>query len=250
MQPIGHDIVRLEQVDSTNTLVLATPAWLERHGLVVLARHQTGGRGRMGRRWASLPGRQLQFSAVLHPHFPTADVPLVALVAGLAVAEAIAAALPLHPRLKWPNDVLIARRKVCGILVEGATGAGGQPRLVVGIGLNVRGPAADFPAGLHAVLTTLEEESGQPVEPEPLLQSVLGRLQALYERLAAGDKAALLDEWRRSALLGDSQRVRVRTRDGEREGVPEDLTAEGYLLVRLPDGSHVTQVSGDVDWLA
>ena len=73
MRQIGSEIVRLEEVVSTNTLALRDPVYLERHGLVLLARHQTGGRGRMGRQWASLPGRQLQFSVVLHPAFPAAD---------------------------------------------------------------------------------------------------------------------------------------------------------------------------------
>jgi BirA family biotin operon repressor/biotin-[acetyl-CoA-carboxylase] ligase len=250
MQGIGSEIVRLEEVASTNTLALQEPAYLERHGLVLLARHQTGGRGRMGRQWVSVPGRQLQFSVVLHPAFPAADFPLVALVSGLAVAQAIGAVTGLRPRLKWPNDVLLDGRKVCGILVEGTSGAGGKPRLVVGIGLNVNGGAADFPPELHGLLTTVAEQAGTPVEPEALLRALLERLQALWERLSRGDKPALLDDWRREALLGAPERVRLGTPGGEREGVPEDVTAEGFLVVRLDDGTRLTQVSGELEWMA
>jgi BirA family transcriptional regulator, biotin operon repressor / biotin---[acetyl-CoA-carboxylase] ligase len=249
MPRIGHEIVRLEQVASTNTLAMQTPEYLERHGLVLLARHQTGGRGRMGRHWASLPGQQLQFSVVVHPAFPSADFPAVALLAGLAVAEAIAGQTGLAPRLKWPNDVMLHERKVCGILVEGATGAGRQPRLVVGIGINCQGRAEDFPADLRDHLITLAEATGGPVDTEALLQAVLARLEALLERLAAGEKPALLDQWRAYGLLGAGQRVRVHTQQGDREGVPEDVSPEGFLLVRLDDGSRLTQVSGELEWM-
>lgn len=246
---IGEAILRLDETASTNSLVLGSPAYLEHHGLVVLARHQTGGRGRMGHSWASLPGKQLQFSVVLHPALPPADLPAVALVAGLAVAEALREQWGLQPRLKWPNDVLLGGHKVCGILVEGTSGSKGQPRLVVGIGINCLGTAADFPAELRPLVTTLAQEAGTSVDCEAVLQAVLARLQALWERLSAGDKAGLLAEWSAYGLLGGDQRVRVRTQQGPREGVPEALTAEGYLLIRLPDGSALTQVSGDVDWM-
>jgi BirA family transcriptional regulator, biotin operon repressor / biotin---[acetyl-CoA-carboxylase] ligase len=249
MPATAHEIVRLDEVDSTNSAVLKRPEFLERAGLVLLAQHQTGGRGRLGRRWVSLPGRQLQFSVVLHPRFPTADYPLVAMAAGLAVAQALQTELALPPALKWPNDVLLGGRKVCGILVEGTSGAGGQHRLVVGIGINCLGSAADFPPELRTLLTTCEEQAGRPVAGEPLLHAVLARLDAACERLERGEKPALLADWRALGLLGPGQRVRVHTPRGEREGVPEDLTPEGYLLVRLADGSAVTQVSGELEWL-
>lgn len=249
MPAIGEEILRLEEVVSTNTLALETPEYLERHGLVLLARHQTGGRGRVGRQWASLPGRQLQFSVVLHPAFPVEDFPLVALVAGLAVGEALVAELGVRPQLKWPNDVLVGGRKVCGILVEARSGRNGQPRLVVGIGINCNGAAADFPPELHGRVTTLAEAAGDPVAPEGLLTAVLARLEAACTRLDGGDKPGLLADWRRYGLLGEGLRVRFRTEAGEREGVPADLTPEGYLRVRLPDGSERVQVSGELEWL-
>lgn len=246
---IGEAIIRLEQVASTNTLVLGDPAYLERHGLVVLARHQTGGRGRMGHHWVSLPGQQLQFSVVLHPRFSGADFPAVALVTGLAVAGAVREQLGLQPGLKWPNDVLLGGRKFCGILVEGTSGVAGRPRLVAGIGIDCHGGAADYPPELLPLLTTLAQETGADVDSEALLQVVLAHLEVRWEQLSAGGKAALLAEWKGYGVLGEGQRVRVQTPQGVREGVPEGLTAEGYLVIRLPDGSTVTQVSGDLEWL-
>ena len=253
MHAIGQQIIRLEEAASTNTLVLGRTEYLETPGLVVLARHQTGGRGRMGRQWVSLPGRQLQFSVVLHPRMPVGDLPAVALVAGLAVAQAIRGMLPLKPQLKWPNDVLVAERKVCGILVEGQPGPRNAPRLVVGIGINCNGAAEDFPPELRERLTTLAAQAGQEVAPDPLLEATLRALEAGLNRLEQGDKPGLLADWRAWALLGAARRVRVPTHTGGvpgvAEGYAEDITAEGYLLVRLPDGTRVTQVSGELDWL-
>ena len=137
-RPIGHHVVRLEEVESTNTLVLQNPDYLEHHGLVVLARHQTGGRGRMGRRWASLPGQQLQFTVVLHPILPPEDFSIFSLLGGVAVAQAVEERVGLSPRLKWPNDIMVDGGKVCGILLEsrpgpaGATAGGHRPAHAAG----------------------------------------------------------------------------------------------------------------------
>jgi BirA family biotin operon repressor/biotin-[acetyl-CoA-carboxylase] ligase len=248
MRPIGHTILRLEEIASTNSLLLDNEDYLENHGLVAVARHQTGGRGRMGRRWASLPGAQLQFSLVLHPRLEQDDLPAVSLVAGLAVAEALEAQFGLRARLKWPNDVFLAGRKVCGILVEGRPGRGGRPRLVVGIGINCHGRAEDFPPELQAVVTTLAQAVGGPVDAEALLQNLLARLDDLLRRLEGGEKAVLLAEWTRRALL-EGQRVRMSTGDGAREAVPLGLSAEGYLILQADNGERFVQVSGDLEWL-
>lgn len=249
MSEIGNRIVRLDEVDSTNSLMLAEPRYLEAHGLVLLARHQTGGRGRMGRHWASLPGQQLQFSVALHPAFAAEHFPAVALLAGVAVAEGIEAVSALHPRLKWPNDVLVDGRKVCGILVEGKAGAGGQPRLVAGIGINCNGRSDTFPVALQPRLTTLAEAAGTPVDAERLLVQVLAAMERGYRALAAGGKAELIARWSGYGMLGAAHRVRVRARQAEHEGVPLALSPEGYLIVETADGQRFEQVSGELEWI-
>lgn len=248
MAGIGHEIIRLEEAVSTNSLIMGRRDYLDRHGLVVIARHQTGGRGRMGRHWSSLPGRQLQFSMVVHPRFPAVDFPVMSLLTGVAVAQAIQALLGLAPQLKWPNDVIVAGRKVCGILVEGVSG-GRKPRLVVGIGINCTGRSDDFPPELRDRLTTLEQETGCTVDMDALLHAVLDHVDALCARMAEGGKADVLALWRRYALLGEGERLRIPTQEGEREGVPESVTPEGYLIVRLDDGTRRVHVSGELEWL-
>ncbi|MCH8882104.1 MAG: biotin--[acetyl-CoA-carboxylase] ligase [SAR324 cluster bacterium] len=247
-KPIGHTILRLEETHSTNTLVMETEEYLENHGLVVLARHQTAGRGRMGRSFASVPGAQLLFTVSIHPRAAPQDLAASSLVAGLAVAEGIETALGAEPRLKWPNDVTLNGRKVCGILTELKQGPRGAVRLVVGIGINCQGTAEDFPPELHGVLTTLAAETGRDFDNETVLQAVLGHLEADYRRLDAGERPALLDGWRKRAHLA-GRRVRFSVGKESRDGTAEDISGEGHLLIRTPDGALHTQASGSVEWL-
>jgi BirA family biotin operon repressor/biotin-[acetyl-CoA-carboxylase] ligase len=248
MKPIGHTILRYDEVTSTNTLILDDETLLSNHGLVMLARHQTAGRGRMGRIWASIPGAQLQFSVVVHPRVPDAQVPVVALIAGLAVARGIARATDLRPVLRWPNDVFLDGRKVCGILVEAKPDAQGRPRLVVGIGINCQGRAEDFPPEVRPILTTLAQSRGAPVDNEAVLQAVLEELERLLERLAAGEQQALLEEWQRHAQFRGA-RVRWRSARGPVEAVVEGLNAEGFLTARDDQGRSHTVVSSELEWL-
>jgi BirA family biotin operon repressor/biotin-[acetyl-CoA-carboxylase] ligase len=244
---IGNRILRLEETTSTNSLVLAREDYLNEPGLVVIARHQTAGRGRIGRRWASVPGHQLQFSMVIHPRGRPEHQPAAALVAGLSVAEAIERALGLAPRLKWPNDVLLGGRKVCGILIESKPGAGGRPRLVVGIGINCHGSARDFPPELHGLLTTLAEAAARPVDAEALFQAVLDRLNENFHGLDSGARAALLDSWRARADFA-GRRVRFPLGRDTREGRVTGISDEGCLLIDEGGVRH-THASGEVEWV-
>lgn len=248
MKPIGHTILRRESVTSTNTLILEDETLLANHGLVMTANHQTAGRGRMGRAWASIPGAQLQFSVVVHPQVREADVPVIALIAGLAVAWGIREATALEPRLRWPNDVFLAGRKVCGILVEAKPDTAGRPRLVIGIGINCQGRAEDFPPEVRPILITLAEASGRPVDNERVLQAVLRSLDRLLTRLDAGGKRALLEEWQRHADLVGA-RVRFPTPRGAVTATVEGVNAEGFLSARDGAGRIHTIVSSDLQWL-
>lgn len=248
MKPIGHIILRYDEVTSTNTLILGDEALLSNHGLVMVARHQTAGRGRMGRVWASVPGAQLQFSVVVHPRLPDAQVPLIALVAGLAVARGIARATGLRPVLRWPNDLFLDGRKVCGILVEAKPDAAGRPRLVVGIGINCQGRAEDFPPQVRPILTTLAQSLGAPVDNEAVLQAVLAELESALARLEAGERQALLEEWQRHAQFRGG-RVRWQTPRGSLTAIVEGLSAEGFLMARDDAGRLHTLVSSELEWL-
>jgi BirA family biotin operon repressor/biotin-[acetyl-CoA-carboxylase] ligase len=248
MGRIGYRIVRLDEVPSTNTLILENDAYLDDAGLVVIARHQTAGRGRIGRRWASLPGAQLQFSVVAHPTGSHEDIGVVSLIAGLSTAEAIEQTLQLRSMLKWPNDVQIGGRKVCGILTESKPGPDGQARLVIGIGINCAGTDADFPGDLRGVLTTLQQAAGRPVDSEVLLQSVLARLDENLASLSAGKRPALLQSWRERANVAEKP-VRFSVGKEARRGRTAGIDDEGRLVIRTEDGALHVYSSGEVEWL-
>lgn len=222
--------------------------------MLILADSQTAGRGRLGRPWIAPPGSALLFSLVLRPRWmPPSDVIALVWMTGVSVCEAIAGLTPLHPRLKWPNDVLLVTddgqtpptpKKIAGILMEfGSTGEQ-VDWAIVGCGLNVSAsPPEDTPLNYPA--TSLAEASGQPVPRLPLLQSILTRLDYWYIRLQQRQRDHLFATWRDTlATLG--QQVQLHTTEGTLSGLAEEVAPSGALLVRDADGVLHTVTSGDV----
>lgn len=178
-------------------------------------------------------------SAVLRPD---ADViPLVTIAAGVALTQGIQAATGLRPDLKWPNDLLIAGRKVAGILAEGTVG-----HLILGFGINVL-PAA-YPRDIAARATSLERELGRAVDRGPLLVECLSSFADRYADLRQGQRATVVDAWRERAAACLRKRVQWDARGTQMEGVADDIDADGALLVRTADGV-VRVISGEVTWL-
>jgi BirA family biotin operon repressor/biotin-[acetyl-CoA-carboxylase] ligase len=203
---------------STQTLLVAEGG---RDGRVVVAEHQTAGRGRAGRSWTDVPGAMLMFSALLRG-IPIERAPLLSLAAGLAVARAIDG----DARLKWPNDVRIGGRKVCGVLGEAAADF-----VVIGIGVNVGHSEGDLPAELEA--TSLRIARGEAPRRDELLVAILRELDALVG-------SDFLDDYRsRCETIGS--KVRVELPDTSYEGIAEAVREDGSLVV---DGKPV--VAGDV----
>ena len=245
---IGHEIIRLEEIESTNTLIMQTPEYLLNHGLVVVADHQTAGRGRIGRKWASVPGKQLQFSAVLHPTVPKEQIPVMSLMVAVVVAEAMEKLLGLAPVLKWPNDILLNEKKVCGILLELKTLRPKEPLLVVGIGLNCFGPVEEFPEEIREQTTTLEVEAGKTFDRETMLSDIMDGLERWFQKLVQGERGDLVNAWRSRANL-EGCRVRFPTSRGPEEGDVQGVSDEGFLLVKTADGEGWALSSGELEWL-
>jgi BirA family biotin operon repressor/biotin-[acetyl-CoA-carboxylase] ligase len=214
-------------------------------GLVVVADSQTGGRGRLGRSWHSPPGENLYLSLLLRPGLPATLVPPLTLLAGAALAEVLAAA-GAAPRLKWPNDLLLATpagmRKTAGILTEMATERDRVRQVVVGVGLNVHG--SGFPPPLADRATSLHLATGRRFDRAQLLAGFLNTFEPAYDRFLASGPAEGLARWRIHAALGGRCRV---DRDGEVvEGIALDVDAEGALLVRDDGGVVRRLLSGEV----
>ena len=204
-------------------------------GAVAATDHQTAGRGRLGRRWEAPPRTGLLFSVVLHPP-PERHLPELTLVAAIAVAEAVEAATTLAAQIKWPNDVMLNRRKVAGVLAELSDGA-----VVLGIGVNVNQGRADLPPQVTTEPSSLRLATGTTYDRAALLGSILARLERLYDGWRHGGLADLYPE------LGarDFLRGRRVTLDGVR-ATARLIRPDGLLEVETDDGETRTVESGEV----
>lgn len=233
-----------EEVASTNDVAVQIADRRTGEGFVVAANAQSSGRGRFGRSWASPPGAGLYVSAVLRPRAPV--VPLLTLTAGVALAEGVEAATGLTTTVKWPNDLMIAGRKLAGILAEARVSADGAPFVVLGFGLNLL--TAAYPADVAARATSLEAELGRSVDRGLVLAECLAALAARYAQLTAGATAEILDAWRARARPLLQRMVEWEQQGSVHRGLAIDVDEAGALLVRC--GATVERViSGEVRWL-
>src|SRR5262245_53250705 len=182
---LGHRLELFEQIDSTNREALNLAQADVAHGTVVVAETQTEGRGRLARTWYSPPGINVYCSTVLRKAPPaermSAWLSWLPLITALAAAEAIESLAGITVGVKWPNDLLIAERKVGGILCESGTSQGLGPFQVVGIGINVNGTRADFPSDLSDTATTIAHEAACTVDRNGLLSRLLHELEVCVE---------------------------------------------------------------------
>jgi BirA family biotin operon repressor/biotin-[acetyl-CoA-carboxylase] ligase len=226
---IGGLLRYRETVDSTNLIASRLAREGAAEGTVVLADRQTAGRGRLNRAWQSPPGCNLYLSVILRPAVAPQDASPITLLAGVAVAEAIASVCPTGVGIKWPNDVLIRDRKVCGILTE-MRKDGGNLALIVGIGLNVNIQKDDFDPGHCDTATSLREETGRDHSREDMVVLLCERLEHWYEIFLHAGFAPVKEEWlARSEMAG--KHVRILFRDEVQEGVVEGIDRDGALLI-------------------
>ncbi|HEU4406138.1 MAG TPA: biotin--[acetyl-CoA-carboxylase] ligase [Polyangiaceae bacterium] len=240
--PPPPEVVVLAETESTNDDAKRAAAAGAAAGTAFVADRQRAGRGRQGRRWHAEPGSSLLVSVVSRPAVEAAALPPLALVAGLAVIDALEAQAPgLDLRLKWPNDVWAAGRKIAGVLVEAAFAGGRASWAVVGVGVNVRAGAP--PPELAPLVTSLEALGvrGEGLGRGALLGRLLARLTARTGELERGGFAALAGEVRaRDALAGRA--VRGEGLAGVAAGVADD----GRLRVRTPEGREALVGAGEV----
>ncbi len=240
---IGQTVFYWRSVGSTNEEARRLAGRGAPEGTLVLADHQTAGRGRLGRRWEAPPGSSLLVSVILRPHLAAPQIHRLTMIAGLAMAEAIEAETGLSVTLKWPNDLLIGEAKVGGILAEAALVGDRVEYAVVGLGLNVNLDPAQLPGPLLVTATSLSQALGRRVARRPLLQTFLRALERRYRQLQAG--VSPHQEWvSRLAMLG--QPVVVAVGEEVLEGLAEGVDEDGALLLRLADGSLRVVVAGDV----
>ena len=255
------DVRWVAETGSTNADAMALARQGAPEGIVLVADHQTAGRGRAGRTWTAPPGAGLLLSVLLRP--PAAVVDLCTMAVAVAAADAVEQVAGFAPRLKWPNDLVWpgdgsgADRKLAGILAEAdwpassSISSGWKPPadheravVVVGIGLNVHWPA-ELPDDLADIAVAMNHVTDVPVDREDLLIALLSALGPVYQALLAGDRSSLVAAWRAcSATLG--RRVRIDAGPVEVEGTAVDITDDGHLVVETLDGERRTFSVGDV----
>lgn len=226
------------EVPSTMDVAADLVAAGAEHGVVVAADVQAAGRGRV---WESPPAAGLYFSFIARPPLrANATLPLVTLAAGVAVRDGIHAALGWAPELKWPNDVMVGRRKLAGILAEGLAVGTPAQAVVIGVGLNLR-PSA-YAADVAARATSLEAELGRAVDRGQVLAAVLA---ALADRLAAlaGSPGDILQAWRAASPSATGTRVEWDGRTGTTAGIDDS----GALLIRTSAGVGRV-IAGELTW--
>lgn len=239
-----YAIHRFETVTSTNDLAIEMAAEAAPEGTVVVADEQSEGRGRRGRHWVSPPGAGVYLSILLRPGMPSDRFWQLAFVASLAAAEGIRRASHLEARVKWPNDVLVNSRKVCGILVEArisSTGFGSVA--VVGIGVNVN--TTDFPLEFAETATSLASELGEPVSRQVVERDLLEAFRARYEQYRKEGFRPILDAWKTvDSTVGRD--VTVQTDQETVEGTAVEVNVRGNLVVRARGGVLREVSAGDV----
>ena len=228
---IGASIHRFDVLDSTQSLLARWAREGVAGGTVIVAEHQTEGRGRRGGAWWDAPGESLLMSVLLRPAVAAARVAELSLVAAVAVSDALASAAEVTARIRWPNDVLVDGRKICGILPDAVCGADGRvEHVVLGIGINLTQRA--FPPELAGRAASLLLVTGRTPDRARVEAAVLAALDARYTEWLSGGFAALREAWRaRSSTLG----ARVALPDGG-SGVAVDIDGEGALLVDAGQG--------------
>jgi BirA family transcriptional regulator, biotin operon repressor / biotin---[acetyl-CoA-carboxylase] ligase len=227
---LGHTVIVKETTVSTNDDARLLADNGAKHGVVAIADRQEKGRGRHGRHWHSPAGVNLLFSVVLRDQALHPAAGLLTLAAGVAVARAVNAISDLPARIKWPNDVRVQGRKLCGILAE-AGGAGKIEYIVVGIGLNVNVAVEDLPAEIKPLATSLLMETRRTWDRTQVFHAVIAELEAVLAELAAGETEKVIAAWKElDEVIG--RRVRAETPSGVFHGQAIGLRPDGALLIQ------------------
>lgn len=237
-------IVCFDSIDSTNLEAIRQAKAGASEGLCIVAREQTQGRGRLDRTWQSPKDAGVYVSVVLRPKLPLPEWPLIGLAAALSVSDAVWRMCHVKVDIKWPNDICVNDRKLCGILAETVETKDGAAA-IVGIGINVKHES--FPADIGATATSLELLTRAAVEHQMLLDQVLKAIGERYDMLQSeGGCEHTIREWCASSSYAFDRRVRVSLGDESFVGVTRGLESDGALRIETAEGAIQSVRAGDV----
>ena len=238
----GKTVHFARETDSTNLWIKRLAKEGAPEGTLALAEFQSAGRGRLGRSWEVPEGTSVMMSILLRPKFEPQYAPTLTLVMGMAVAKAVKS-LGFDVSIKWPNDVVVSHKKICGILTEMGVRDGKIDYAVIGVGINVN--IREFPEEMADKATSLYLESGREFDRSQIPGLVMEAFEEYYEKFAATCDLSGLKEEYESILANYNQPVRVLAKEPY-EGVARGITDGGELLVEKTDGTIVAVSAGEV----
>ena len=238
------EIAYFAEIDSTNKKAREIAGGGAPEGTLVIAEEQSRGRGRIGRSWYSPARAGIYLSLILRPKVPPNEAPKMTLVAGVSVAEALLRATPLKPRIKWPNDILIKGRKICGILTETSAEMDALHFVVVGVGINVNN--RDFPEELKKIATSVYLETGKNFDRVRLLQEFLFQFERFYSTFLSSGFESIGKRWGQLSMLMNKD-VAVHMIDRTCKGRVMELDEDGALVIKNEHGEREKIYSGDIE---
>lgn len=241
---MGRKVEFFEETDSTNTEARRQAERGAPDGTLVVAERQTAGKGRRGRSWTSPAGTGIWMSLILKPKLEPACAPMLTLLAGLAVSAGIEDYCGLKPQIKWPNDLTLDGKKICGILTEMSADMEMIQYVVTGIGINVN--IEEFPEEIASKATSLYLETGQKLKRSGMISCIMKRMEEYYEKfLEVSDLSCVQREYE-ERLVNLGRQVLVLAPKGQYQGICRGINKDGELLVEREDKTITRVMSGEV----
>ena len=237
-------IIYYKQLDSTNTEIARLAMQGAEHGTVVVAESQTAGKGRKGRSWESPARENIYMSILLRPDCVPNKAPMLTLVMAYSVAQVIQELGFSEVQIKWPNDLVLSGKKVCGILTEMQLMGSEIDYVLVGVGINVN--TRNFSAGLGDKATSLFLESGSKFERETIVENIVDNFEHAYRQFCNAQDLSFLQETYNSMLVNAGKEVRVLEPGNEYIAYAQGINSKGELMVRMLNGEEKAIYAGEV----
>lgn len=242
----GRKLFFLEETGSTNMDAKQLAEEGESHGTLVVAKKQNSGRGRRGRTWHSPEGSAVYMSLVLKPDFAPDKASMLTLVMALSVAEAITELTGLEAKIKWPNDIVVQGKKVCGILTEMSAEMDYIHYVVIGVGINTNQNQSEFEEEIRQTATSLKIESGQPISGAAIIERVMFCFEKNYDIFVIKQNLADFKQAYQTHLVNLNAEVKVLDPKGEYTGIARGIDETGELLVERENGEIEAVYAGEV----
>lgn len=241
---------QLRMLDTTDSTQDEARTWLSsgaEEGALIIAEEQTLGRGRRGRSWYSPPGKGIWMSMVLKPLIPLQFIPHLTLLTAVAVCRAIKKVAPVQVGIKWPNDLLIEERKVCGILLESVAEDERLVSVIAGIGIDVNLAVDDYPESLREIATSLKRELGQEVDRALIITEIMYEWEQLYNMYEEQGFGPIRTLWEANSIMIGRQ-VHIESAYGSVSGTAQGLDDSGALMVLGAGNVYQKVFSGDIQF--